>query len=212
MPMTNWINEAKNFDDQYKDKGTLSWLPFFASYVKNDLQFRQELVRNFLGDVKGQRVLDIGCGVGRLAHILAKEGAYVVGFDISGEAIGLATQYAEEQGLSSRCEFHVCDITKEDVSTEADLWVALGVWQYLPDPETPLSKLAHIPRFITDVPVNSHWINPLRKIYRTGMKGITFKAYSLREAYALFNNCGISGVHVDSSNPTIYLVSRRARD
>ena len=45
---TNWVREAKNFDDQYTEATPLSMVPFFGKYVKNDLQFRQEMVLNFV--------------------------------------------------------------------------------------------------------------------------------------------------------------------
>ena len=49
----------------------------------------------FLGDVVGKAVLDAGCGEGRNTRILARQGAHVVGVDISPRMIGLAR---EEEG------------------------------------------------------------------------------------------------------------------
>ena len=107
---TNWVKEASNFDDQYTKKSELAWMPFFGDYVSNDLQFRQELVLNYLGDVKGKQILDIGCGVGRISHLLVEKGASVTGYDISPEAIDLANKYANQLGVSSKCKFEVKDI------------------------------------------------------------------------------------------------------
>ncbi len=57
-------------------------------------------------DVRDQRILDIGCGIGGPAFVLAeKYGAYVVGIDIEPELIERAQLRAKELKLDSRCEF-----------------------------------------------------------------------------------------------------------
>lgn len=57
-------------------------------------------------DTEGQRILDIGCGIGGPAFLLAsKYGAKVVGIDIEPQLIEQAQRRAEELGLSSSCEF-----------------------------------------------------------------------------------------------------------
>jgi 2-polyprenyl-3-methyl-5-hydroxy-6-metoxy-1,4-benzoquinol methylase len=47
-----------------------------------------------LGDVKGKRILDVGCGTGTFSIILAKRGAIVCGIDISRLAIEIAQKRA----------------------------------------------------------------------------------------------------------------------
>ena len=57
-------------------------------------------------DLEGKRVLDIGCGIGGPAFVLAKKyGAKVVGVDIEPQLIEDATARAEKLGLSDSCEF-----------------------------------------------------------------------------------------------------------
>lgn len=45
--------------------------------------------RGLLGELKGSRVLDVGCGNGRNAQWFAEQGANVVGIDITGEVLDL---------------------------------------------------------------------------------------------------------------------------
>lgn len=52
------------------------------------------------------RVLDLGCGNGRNAVLLARCGFSVQGIDYSREALAWAVQRAEEAGVSARIRFH----------------------------------------------------------------------------------------------------------
>ena len=57
-------------------------------------------------DLQGRRVLDIGCGIGGPAFVLAaKYGANVVGTDVEPQLIDDARVRAERLDLSSSCEF-----------------------------------------------------------------------------------------------------------
>lgn len=58
----------------------------------------------FIGDVKGKRVLDLGCGEGYNTRILAPKRATVVGIDISPEMIRLAKQQEQSKPLGIRYE------------------------------------------------------------------------------------------------------------
>ncbi|MEM2001298.1 MAG: class I SAM-dependent methyltransferase [Candidatus Methanomethylicaceae archaeon] len=65
--------------------------------------FRHMLER--IGSIQGKRVLDYGCGSGWLGVYLAKQGAQVEGFDISGKLIEVATQRARMNGVDHLCNF-----------------------------------------------------------------------------------------------------------
>lgn len=58
-----------------------------------------------MGDLTDRLILDVGCGDGQNAVLLAELGARVVGLDISRKAIELAKQRAEMSGVADRCEF-----------------------------------------------------------------------------------------------------------
>jgi len=64
-------------------------------------------VAEFLGDLRGRRVLEYGCGLGKISVLLAKGGASVTAFDISPKSIEAARRRAEINGVEDSIEFQV---------------------------------------------------------------------------------------------------------
>ena len=114
-----WFNELAAF------VGTAYWAPHtsrvqaFAAGTEQEVGF---LVRAF-GLGPGQRVLDVGCGPGRHALGLARQGIEVVGVDLSPEFIDLATGWAAAESLPAR--FHVADVRSLAFDGEFDAVVCL---------------------------------------------------------------------------------------
>lgn len=63
------------------------WIEHVEDWVQQDQSIRTGLLDSWmlsvLGDVAGQRVLDIGCGEGRFCRVLAELGAAVTGVDLT---------------------------------------------------------------------------------------------------------------------------------
>lgn len=59
-------------------------------------------------------ILDVGCGRGRHARILARRGYQVTGLDLSPEAIEEARTRTEREGLTEHLSFHVGDMREAD--------------------------------------------------------------------------------------------------
>jgi 2-polyprenyl-3-methyl-5-hydroxy-6-metoxy-1,4-benzoquinol methylase len=79
-----------------------------------------------LVDLRGLRVVDVGCGDGRLSFALAREGADVFAFDPDEEAIATARTETPE-ALSTRVRFEVAHARELDLPRgEFDL--ALFSW------------------------------------------------------------------------------------
>lgn len=55
-------------------------------------------VLSLVGDIKGQKVLDAGCGPGRHSRKLIAKGAHVTGIDVSREMVSIAREYCEGRG------------------------------------------------------------------------------------------------------------------
>ncbi|MGK7863226.1 class I SAM-dependent methyltransferase [Falsiroseomonas sp. E2-1-a4] len=79
---------------------SVPWLPYlgFPQYVGE--------VLNHLGDLRDARVLDLGCGTGFMACLMATAGAVVEAVDISESSLEVARWRAHVSGLGSRISFH----------------------------------------------------------------------------------------------------------
>lgn len=65
-----------------------------------DTAYSLEYAFHLLGDVRGQRVLDLGCGDGQFTTLVAARGAKVTALDISTDLLGLARVRADRDGFT----------------------------------------------------------------------------------------------------------------
>ena len=73
-----------------------------------------DFIVNFVSTLKkkgSKTILDVGCGAGRNAVFLAKEGFYVVGLDISPTSLKLALEKANDENVNN-CIFVTHDFLK----------------------------------------------------------------------------------------------------
>ncbi len=80
-----------------------------------------------IGDVKGKRVLDLGCGSGRNAIALSRQGAHVIALDVSKSQLALARKLADVAEV--RVELHESDVSDLAFlrADSIDLAMAIGV-------------------------------------------------------------------------------------
>jgi len=81
-----------------------------------------------IGDVAAHRVLDIGCGLGRLSVMLALEGAHVTAVDTSAAAIDATRRLAEHNGVGDRVRTVHGTTDSLDPATEEPYDLAVGVF------------------------------------------------------------------------------------
>ncbi len=85
-----WNSISRAYQDRYK-------LP--ADKLVYGGRAPDEAELQLLGDVAGQRVLVMGCGGGQDCVVLAKQGATVVGVDLSDKQIEYGRRLAEREGV-----------------------------------------------------------------------------------------------------------------
>src|SRR2546428_7191124 len=103
----------------------------------------KEYCFRLLGDLRGKNILDVGCGEGEDAMILAMLGAQVTGLDVSPGAIALARQRAALNGVSDRTRFVCSALTAGDLPPRSFdvIWIDNVLHHVLDDLETTMRAL-----------------------------------------------------------------------
>jgi 2-polyprenyl-3-methyl-5-hydroxy-6-metoxy-1,4-benzoquinol methylase len=166
--------DAKNFDAIYRlESSRVSrWLNMI--FRKGIFQ-RYDITFEKAGDVTGKSVLDIGCGSGIYAVDFARRGAKrVLGVDFSANMLDLARAEAQRQGVGTACEFRHQNFLDANLDERFDVTIAMGVFDYLPDPTPFIQKMASATRgrMIISLPGHSLLREPARKLrYRLTRRG-----------------------------------------
>ncbi len=96
-----------------------------------------------LAEIKGKRVLDIGCGGGILSDAMARKGALVTGIDLSTKALRVAQLHALEAGTAN--------VDYQEISAEAmaqqepasfDVVTCMEMLEHVPDPSSVVRACA----------------------------------------------------------------------
>ncbi|MFY9462921.1 MAG: class I SAM-dependent methyltransferase, partial [Candidatus Sungiibacteriota bacterium] len=105
---------------------------------------------------KGKTVLDIGCGTGETAYLIAKKAARrVVGLDYSAEAIAVATAAYQQVNLF----FEKKDI--KDMKEKFDVIITMGTLEHIDDPLALLKKCKSMLNPGGSIIITSpNWSNP----------------------------------------------------
>ncbi|WP_420386340.1 class I SAM-dependent methyltransferase [Roseivirga sp.] len=122
---------AQGYDEQVDHK------PHNAYYD------RPNMLR-LIGDCKGKQVLDAGCGPGKYAQELISNGAFVTGFDMSSQMIGLAIKRNGGDG-----HFFVHDMEEPLSSIKDhtfDTVISALAMDYVEDWNKPLSEFNRVTR------------------------------------------------------------------
>src|SRR3989442_598000 len=105
-----WEDEARFFDAvaAARDAGLNPLDPCVLDrYARQRRMYAKECAVSLLSGLAGLEVLDVGCGDGENAILLARLGARVTGLDVSPGAIALAEKRAHMEGVLDRTRF-VC--------------------------------------------------------------------------------------------------------
>ena len=91
------------------------WDDGSVPYVQTPMEIVERMLR--MAEVtKGDHVIDLGSGDGRIVIEAAKRGATGLGVDLDKELVKLATDNARAAGVSERAEFRAMDLFDADLS------------------------------------------------------------------------------------------------
>lgn len=108
--------------------------------------------------VRGQTVIDFGCGTGREAIAMAQHGARkVIGLDIRESVLAVAQSAAQSAGVIDRCEFVAA------TDEQADLIFSLDAFEHFAQPEEVLRVMRRLvkPRGEVRIAFGPTWYHPL---------------------------------------------------
>lgn len=86
---------------------------------------------------KGKKILDLGCGVGRVSILAGLNGFQVLGIDIEKKAIDIANEESLRLGLGSHCKFRHGDVleTEHLKNKKFDVLICSEVIEHVKNPE-----------------------------------------------------------------------------
>lgn len=163
---------------------------------------RMEITLKLIKPSVGKRILDVGCGSGKLAVECAKRGAEVYGVDISKNMIEIAKNHCIRENV--KVEFIVGDALK-GLPQNFDFSVALGVLEYLEHPqillENMLASVKSGGKVIFSVPSLYAFQTPIRKAY-LHFRGVNCYFYTKKKLLNLIKEFkGVGGVEIHSYGP-----------
>lgn len=115
----------------------------------------EELLRGY--EIKGKRILDVGCGIGDLSFLLAQKGAEVIGVELDAQKVASANRIAQ-QWQFEELRFIAGDVTKLDQMDigKFDMIFCIALLEHIKDDVDLLHQMQSLLRpggqFIIEVP------------------------------------------------------------
>jgi ubiquinone/menaquinone biosynthesis C-methylase UbiE len=129
----------------YSEKYPEGSKEFFEATIKNRYEQYAPWLKKLIDgiDVKGKTVLEIGCGVGIDLLSFARNGAKVIGLDLTPKHIELATKLFEVYGFSG--DFINGDAESLTIpSASVDIVYSFGVLHHTPDIDKAVSEIYRV--------------------------------------------------------------------
>jgi SAM-dependent methyltransferase len=195
--------KAQQFDDLYEDERPLVRL------LRPGLFRRRQLAVDTVRAYKGPRVLDVGCGSGRIGEFVLEAGASAyVGIDFAEPMIALARSRLER--FSDRAELILDDFLQVRPEGSFDVVLALGLFDYLPEPHRYSRRMFELCSaggcVVGSFPTWSLVKGPVRKVRYEWIGDCPIFNYSRRELELMFGASGFDRVEIASPGRSGYLV------
>jgi 2-polyprenyl-3-methyl-5-hydroxy-6-metoxy-1,4-benzoquinol methylase len=178
---------AETWDSLYGRKRNLAWR-LLDYWLRRDVQQRYAVTFERLGhDLRGQAVLDIGCGSGIYSFEAARRGApRVVGIDLAEGMVSLAKRESARLGFDNTCQFIAGSFPPDDLVAarlgQFDYGIVMGVMDYVSDPLPLLSALRPMIKKLAVISFpGRHWLRAPLRSYRYKLMG-RCEVYTYNEA------------------------------
>ena len=194
---------AQAFDDLYEDE---RWL---VRTLRPGLFRRRQLAVDTVRSYNEPRVLDVGCGSGRIGEFALEAGAsHYVGVDFSEPMIELARRRL--QRFAAQSELIVDDFLAAPLEGPFDVVLAVGLFDYLPEPHRFSRRMFELCApggcVVGSFPTWSLLKGPVRKVRYEWIGNCPIFNYSRRELTLMFGASGFERVEIASPGHSGYLV------
>jgi len=85
-------------------------------------------------DLKGKRVLDVGCGGGILSESMSRKGADVTGIDLGEKALKVAQLHKLESGVAVNYRLVSVEALAQEMPESFDVVTCMEMLEHVPDP------------------------------------------------------------------------------
>ena len=199
-------DKAQQFDDLYEDE---RWL---VRTLRPGLFRRRQLAVDTVAAYDAPRVLDVGCGSGRIGEFVLEAGAsHYVGVDFSAPMIDMSRARLER--FAGRTELIVDDFLTAPVEGPFEVILAVGLFDYLPDPDRFVRRMFELcaagGSVVGSFPAWSPVKGPIRKVRYEWIGDCPIFNYSRDGLDAMFRHAGFSEVEIHSPGRSGFLVRAR---
>ena len=127
------MNLDQNQGTRIWDRNAEEWHRSYGERDPNRSDLLDPLILDLLGEVKGKRILDAGCGDGYLSRKLARLGARVTGVEISERMLAYAREEQENESLEISYHLASCSSLQFLPDSAFDMVLTNNVIQDLAD-------------------------------------------------------------------------------
>jgi len=198
--------KAHEFDDLYEDERPLT------RRLRPGLFRRRQLAADTVRAYSEPRVLDVGCGSGRIGEfVLEAGGTEYVGVDFSEPMVELASRRLARFG--STVELILGDFLDAELEGPFDVVLALGLFDYLPEPHRFSRRMFELCApagcLVASFPTWSWVKGPVRKVRYEWIGDCPIFNYSRRELELMLGASGFEEIEIIAPGRSGYLVRAR---
>ncbi len=194
---------AQRFDDLYEDER------LDVRLLRPGLLRRRQLAVDTVTSYREPRVLDVGCGSGRIGELALEAGAsHYLGIDFAAPMIELARERLA--GFSDRTELILDDFLQTQIEGTFDIVLALGLFDYLPEPAPFVARMFELCAasgcVVASFPAWSAIKGPVRKLRYEWIGHCPIFNYTRPQLERLFGERGFAPVEIQAPGRSGFLL------
>jgi SAM-dependent methyltransferase len=195
-------DKAQQFDDLYDDERPL------VKLLRPGLFRRRQLAADTVATYERPRVLDVGCGSGRIGEFALEAGAsHYVGIDFSEPMIELARDRLRR--YDDRAELITDDFLNAGLDGPFDVVLAVGLFDYLPNAQEFSDKMFRLSApagaLVASFPSWSLVKGPIRKVRYEWIGDCPIFNYTRPGLERMFTASGFDRVEIQSPGHSGFL-------